>query len=91
MATKGHIPKNLASMEVTVIFLTGSPGYYVCPWCCSSGTWEDLCRVFDSRLDTLLEGQLEALLETAENISPDVHLKKLSCLVSAPDYTGIIT
>lgn len=52
------------------VFLT--PGYYVCPWCCSDGTWEELCTLLDTHQDSLTPEQLTAVMDTTLPLHEDL-------------------
>ncbi|KAK7060659.1 hypothetical protein SK128_018824 [Halocaridina rubra] len=51
------------------IFVDKNSGYYVCPWCCQAGTWEELSRFLDVNEDCLTQEQLDAFFSTTVDIS----------------------
>ncbi|XP_018024362.1 twinkle mtDNA helicase [Hyalella azteca] len=46
------------------IFVDKNTGYFVCPWCCKAGTWEELCQLLDAKQDVLTCSQLHSFLHS---------------------------
>ncbi|KAK8379163.1 hypothetical protein O3P69_019186 [Scylla paramamosain] len=57
--------KNEEETKLNEIFVDKNSGYFVCPWCCRDGTWEELMALLDTREDSLTANQLIAYLDSA--------------------------
>ncbi|KAF2352753.1 P-loop containing nucleoside triphosphate hydrolase [Trinorchestia longiramus] len=53
------------------IYIDKQSGYYVCPWCCDAGTWEELCRVLDMKQDSLSVQELHSFLHSMLPLSDE--------------------
>ncbi|XP_068248280.1 mitochondrial DNA helicase [Palaemon carinicauda] len=51
------------------IIIDKNSGYFVCPWCCQAGPWEELRHILDKREDTITVRQLSTYLEASSPIS----------------------
>lgn len=51
------------------IIIDKNSGYFVCPWCCQAGPWEELRHKLDKREDTITAHQLSTYLESCPPIS----------------------
>uniref|UniRef100_A0A6A7FTT0 Twinkle protein n=1 Tax=Hirondellea gigas TaxID=1518452 RepID=A0A6A7FTT0_9CRUS len=51
------------------MFVDKHTGYFVCPSCFGAGPWEDLCKVLDSRQDTLTLEQLTSVINDTQPVT----------------------
>lgn len=51
------------------VFVDKNSGYFVCPWCCRAGAWEELMHLLNTTEDCLTAEELHAFLSTTLPVS----------------------
>ncbi|XP_063611381.1 mitochondrial DNA helicase-like [Penaeus indicus] len=51
------------------VFVDKNSGYFVCPWCCRAGSWEELMHLLNTTEDCLTAEELHAFLSTTLPVS----------------------